>query len=159
MKTSQQIGKDFEKTLEGVFSSLKNTHSFNYHKFIDTHAAGNIVAAQPSDYLVGIHRTLIFLEAKSSTKEKRLQKSMLRPSQRGAIKYYGMGLDLDYLVLFEHEGRVDILDGREVMRGSRINYQKSLIKSCRTEDLKLELIKLLGLQLKIKLLERIESYD
>lgn len=131
-KTSQQIGKDFERMVEGVFDSLQRSHGFRYHKFVDSHAAGNLVASQPSDYLVALGSQMSFVEAKASAKANRLQKAMIRPAQRGAAIMYGQMLQVPYYILFYSEvtQQVTLYNGAEVMRGDRLNYKNCILSEC-----------------------------
>ena len=147
MRTSQDIGKSFEKTLEGVFSSIQKTHAFRIHKFVDSHAAGNIVASQPSDYLIGTLGQMMFLEAKASTKNKRMTRAALRPAQRGAIHIFSQVLNIPYYVLFfaEKTGTVHLLDGAMLMKGGRTNYSLALMKEVAIEQLEELLIERLDL--------------
>lgn len=136
-RTGQDIGKKFEKALESAFEDLKKSHGFNYHKFVDTHAAGNVVASQPSDYLVTLPTGLAYLEAKASTKVPRFRQSMLRPAQRRTIMYDSQILGVPYYILFYNEDTdtIDLIDGAESLRSSRINWSKSLLASCKSGDL------------------------
>ena len=136
-RTGQDIGKKFEKALEGAFEDLKKSHGFNYHKFVDTHAAGNVVASQPSDYLVTLPTGLAYLEAKASTKVPRFRQSTLRPAQRRTIMYDSQILGVPYYILFYNEDTdtVDLIDGAEALRSNRINWSKSLLASCKPGDL------------------------
>ena len=129
MRNSQQIGKDFEKTLKSVFLSLQGSTTFLFHEFVDSHAAGNLVAGQPADYLVSINGKLAFLEAKASTTQKRFQRSMLQPAQRGAIIKHAQIMGTPYYILFHSsvEKVYHILDGAIAMKGSRINYADALL--------------------------------
>ena len=131
-KTSQQIGKDFERMVEGVFDSLQQSNGFRYHKLVDSHAAGNLVASQPSDYLVALGSKMAFVEAKASAGETRFQKAMLRPAQRGAAILYGQILGVPYYILFcsETTQRVTLYNDAEVMRGNRVNHEKSTLSEC-----------------------------
>lgn len=156
-RTSLQIGKDFEKTLQSVFSALSKKYALKWHPFVDSHAAGNTVAAQPSDYLMGIEENLFFLEAKSSIKQKRFQRSMLRPAQRGAILFYAIGMKIPYWIIFEYLGEVHCLDGAAAMTGSRIAYKDSCVFTCKTEELEEELAKLWGLTPLTDVIKRIEG--
>ena len=126
---------------------------------MDSHAAGNLVASQPSDYLVTVNDQMMFIEAKSSTKQKRFQRSMLRPAQRGAIIHYGMGMGVGYLIIFEHLGRIDVLRGTKAMNGKRINYEEALSFSCKTEDLEIEIIKRWKPFPISKMIDRIKTYE
>ena len=159
MRTSQDIGKDFEKTLESVFSALTQSHAFKVHKFVDSHAAGNIVASQPSDYLLACEGTLFFCEAKASTKHKRFQRSMLRPAQRGAIMHYGMGLNNPYFILFQYRDEVHCLDAVGALAGSRINYDAALLFQCKTSELKEKLVTHWSLTDIKTMINNIRSYE
>lgn len=133
-KSSQDIGKDFEKTLEGVFSYLQKSYGFRYHKFVDSHAAGNIVASQPSDYLVAAGSKMLFIEAKATATNKNFTRGVLRPAQRGAIMMYGQVLKVPYLILFYSEvtGLVSFIDGAKAMVGERVE-----LKSCTFANVKI----------------------
>ncbi len=159
MRTSQDIGKDFEKMLEGIFSTLTQTHSFKMHKFVDSHAAGNTVAAQPADYLLASHKGLFYCEAKASTKNKNFQRSMLQPSQRGAILHYGVGLGVPYFILFHHKPYVYCLDAAKAMKGARAKLEYSTLFRCTEDQLKSELIKLWQLVGSKTMIERIQNHD
>lgn len=147
-RTGQDIGKKFEKALESAFEDLKKSHGFNYHKFVDTHAAGNVVASQPSDYLVTLPTGLAYLEAKASTKVPRFRQSMLRPAQRRTIMYDSQILGVPYYILFYNEDTdtIDLIDGAEALRSSRINWKKSLLASCKSGDLSEMFEKVLSLE-------------
>ena len=128
-RTSQDIGGDFEKQLQSCFSSLSKTHGFTYHKLTDTAAAGGIVQAQPSDYIITYGQVIAFLEAKASQVETKLGMAMLRPAQRGAIKHWGQLLGAQYFVVFYSEKTklLDIVDGKLFMKHGARQYDKSLI--------------------------------
>lgn len=158
MRTSQQIGKDFEKTLEGVFSSMRDKYGFMFHKFVDTKAAGNVVASQPADYLIGTPGQLSFMEAKSSDKVPNFRRSMLRPAQRGAIIQYSVGLGIPYHILFEHKGRVDFISTLNLFEHKKLNVKRVTIFSLPVEALEDNLAQWFGLLPKKRMIERIESY-
>lgn len=148
MRTSQDIGKSFEKTLESVFSSLQKTHAIRVHKLVDSHAAGNIVASQPSDYLVGTYKKLFYLEAKASSKNLRMTRSALQPAQRGAIILYSQMLQIPYYILFHAEktNTVHLLDGALLMAGKRTVYQDALIDEVPLGELEFALTQRLELK-------------
>lgn len=148
MRTSQDIGKSFEKALESVFSSLQKTHAFRAHKLVDSHAAGNIVASQPSDYLIGTYQKLFYLEAKASSKNLRMTRSALQPAQRGAILNYAQVMQIPYYILFyaEQTETVHIIDGALFMAGKRNVYDNALIDEVGLADLEFSLIQRLELR-------------
>lgn len=126
------IGKIFEKELEKVFRSLEESHVLAWHRFPDTGAAGgNILAEQPSDYLLGLPlgsvspfgQRMMLAEAKASEKKASLSKAAMRPSQRRAICVYRMLLQLPYLVFFwdASSGVMQVWDGAGVVGEDRIN--------------------------------------
>ena len=160
-RTSQQIGNSFENYLEGVFKQLQKEYGFRYHRFVDSKDAGGIVASQPADYLFASDLEIGFIEAKASTTAKRLQLSMLRPAQKGAIRYYGQLLGRTYLILFlnEAEDLVSVYDGREVMRGSKINHDKAMLLQVNKRLLRDSLATLLELDPLAKCLKNLESYQ
>lgn len=148
MRTSLDIGKGFEKTLEGVFSSLQKTHAFKVHKMVDSHAAGNMVAGQPADYLIRTHNQTAWLEAKTSSKNKRMTRSALQPSQKGAIKYYSQILGMPYFIVYfaEVENSVQLLNGSLLMKGTKPDHTECTILDFRGDHLRQLLIKGLDLQ-------------
>lgn len=116
------VGKIFEKHLEGSFNQLKASHLLGWHRFPDTGAAGGvIIQAQPSDYLLGTPGNLSFLEAKASEKHTKLQKSMIRPAQRGAIHFYRGLLGIAYYIAFwDVQGsRIELWDGLTALSSAR----------------------------------------
>lgn len=117
MNTGREIGKEWERTLQSVFSSLRKQYGFSWHSFVDTHTAGGMVQAQPSDYLIMVEGSVMFLEAKSSTRNKKLQPSMLRPKQRQTILHESRLLRLPYWVLFGQttEGYFQLFRGIDVV--------------------------------------------
>ena len=126
------IGKVFEDELEKVFKSLKASHLMGSHRLPDTHSAGgNILQPQPSDYLIGLPpgasvpsagrgtnpQRLIFFEAKASEKHKSLQKSAVRPEQRGFIHFYTGMLQIPYIICHYSavNGMMQFWNGASVM--------------------------------------------
>ena len=125
------IGKVFENELTKVLKLLKETHLVGYHRLADTGAAGNMIASQPSDYLVALppgsrsplaDQRMFFLEVKASEIETSLKKDMIRPSQRGAVGSFRVLLNIPYLILFwsSATGDMELWDGVAV-QDARIN--------------------------------------
>lgn len=110
----QQIGKRFEHDLEEVFRALQREYGFAWHRYVDTREAGNVVREQPADFMVTTSSGLALVEAKASMTLDHFRPSLLRPSQRGAIRHYAQMLGVQYHVLFRDDtsGRVDLLDGK-----------------------------------------------
>lgn len=129
------IGKIFEKQWEQVMNDLTESHLLGWHRFSDTGSAGGmIMQAQPSDYLVAlppgsVTDGLIFLEAKASEKHSRLQKSMIRPAQRGAIHRFRELLGIPYLIAFwDVEGsRIELWDGSTALQNNRSKQPRCVI--------------------------------
>lgn len=127
------IGKIFERELQAVLRSLKESHLLGWHRLTDTGAAGSIVQAQPSDYLIALPfgsrglfgQRLIFMEAKASLKKRSLTKQAMQPAQRGAIQFYRELLRLPYLVFFyaAERGALQIWDGAAVVQEEKINQE------------------------------------
>lgn len=133
------IGGVFEGEIQKVFNILKKAHCLGWHRLSDTAAAGSVVAAQPSDYLVGLppgsrspllSQRLMFVEVKASEVETKLGKAMLRPAQRGAIHYFRLMLNIPYLVLFwsASTGRIQMWDGLAIHGEGRMNKSHMLIE-------------------------------
>lgn len=135
---AQDIGKIFEKELEKVFRSLKESHLLGWHRLADTSAAGgSIINAQPSDYLLALPpgsrspvdgQRLLFVEAKASEKHRSLTKGAMQPSQRGAVSLYRVMLQLPYLVLFwdAANGSLQVWDGAAAVDEARISDRYQL---------------------------------
>ena len=126
------IGKIFEKELEKVFRSLKESHLMGWHRLPDTSSAGgHIIGEQPSDYLLALppgscslnDQRLLFMEAKASEKHTGLTKAAMQPAQRGAVSFYRNMLQLPYLVFFyaADAGVIQIWDGSVVVAEERIS--------------------------------------
>lgn len=133
------IGKIFENEFSKVLKLLKETHLVASHKLTDTGSAGNVVSAQPSDYLMGLppgskvplnDQRLFFVEVKASEKHATLGKAMMRPAQRGAIAQYRYLLDLPYLVFFWDAvgGRIQLWDGVAIMGEKNISKKHMLVE-------------------------------
>lgn len=125
---STDIGKVFEKQLQEAFRQLKARHLMGWHRFTDSSSAGGaFVGDQPSDYLIGLppgsrqDQRLFHLEAKASESHSRLQKSMIRPAQRGAINFYSHLLQMPYFILFWDVAgsRLELWSGVEALNPSR----------------------------------------
>lgn len=126
------IGGVFETEIQKVFKQLKESHLVGWHRLSDSAAAGSIVAAQPSDYLLALppgsvnlldSQRLMFLEVKASEAKSTLGKDMVRPAQRGAIGHFRLLLDLPYLILFwdAERGTIQMWDGVAVQLDARIS--------------------------------------
>lgn len=123
---STDIGKLFEKEMQGVFNALKESHLVGWHRLADTGAAGgSIIQGQPSDYLLALPpgsrspldgQRLMFVEVKASEKEAFLTRKAMKPAQRGAICYYRQLLKLPYLVIFydAQRGNLQVWDGAAI---------------------------------------------
>lgn len=159
-KTSQAIGSDFEKTLRGVFSSLSKSHGFTHHKLTDTAAAGSMVAAQPSDYLVYSGGEVAFLEAKASQTHNKMQMGLLQPAQRGAIKMWAQMLRCRYYIVFHSEktDEAHILDGAEFLKSGARGYSRALLWSAHLDDLPQGMIRVFNLDPIHSVLSQYRSY-
>lgn len=118
---SADIGKVFENEIRKVFAALKASHLLGCQRFSDSGAAGSLVAAQPSDYLVGFppgsrlrcDQLMAFVEVKASEVHHTLGKSMVRPEQRKAINWFRKLLGIPYYILFwdSQMGVIQLWDG------------------------------------------------
>ena len=131
------IGKVFEKQMVEVFKLLKEQYLVGWHRLTDTGAAGSLVAAQPSDYIMALppgssnllgEQRLMFLEVKASEEYHSLGKAMVRPSQRGAILTYRYLLGIPYLILFwdAQLGVMQLWDGIAIQGEKNINKRHML---------------------------------
>ena len=131
------IGKIFENEMKEVFKLLKEQHLVGWHRLTDTGAAGSLVSAQPSDYIIALPpgcsnllegQRMMFLEVKASEEYHTLGKSMVRPSQRGAIMSFRYLLNIPYLILFwdAQHGVLQLWDGIAIHSERNINKQHML---------------------------------
>lgn len=118
----QEIGKRWERDLEANFRTMQKFFGFKWHRFTDSHEAGNAVREQPADYLVTTPKGLALVEAKASTTLSRFRPSLLRPAQKGAIRHYAQMLGVPYFVLFRDDTsqRVDLLNGKDCLEAKPI---------------------------------------
>jgi hypothetical protein len=72
--------KILETEIEDHLKAYQRLHPIFYHRFPDSRAAGNLIADQPSDFLVADKRGMILLEAKFSEVH-----DSLRSSFSGAV--------------------------------------------------------------------------
>lgn len=126
------IGKVFEKEWAKAVRLLCETRAIGMARFPDSAAAGSLISAQPSDYLMGLPpgcknlldgQRLMFLEVKASEKEHKLAKAMVRPSQRGAIAKFRYLLNIPYFILFwdAQEGVIQLWDAIAVHGEGRMD--------------------------------------
>lgn len=131
------IGKVFEKEIVEVFKLLKAQYLVGWHRLTDTGAAGSLVSAQPSDYIIALppgssnlleEQRMMFLEVKASEEHHTLGKAMVRPSQRGAILTFRYLLKIPYLILFwdAQRGTLQLWDGMAIHGEKNINKRHML---------------------------------
>lgn len=145
--TAQQIGRRFEADLQANFRTAQKLFGFAWHRFVDSKEAGNVVRTQPSDFLVTTSRGLALVEAKASTTVDHFVPSLLRPSQRQAIRHYGQMLNMPCFVLFRSDldKRVDLLDGKLCLSATR-SKRVPAIASTRAKDFSKFLAEAWGLE-------------
>ena len=73
------VGKETERLVEQLLDE-ENTRraDFAWHRFPDSRAAGRVIAAQPSDYLVANGKRTFLLEAKALSHAYQLPKDKVR---------------------------------------------------------------------------------
>ena len=73
------VGRETERLVENLLNE-ENTRraDFAWHRFPDSKAAGRVIAAQPSDYLVANGKRTFLLEAKALSHAYRLPKDKVR---------------------------------------------------------------------------------
>ena len=73
------VGKETERLVEQLLDE-ENTRraDFAWHRFPDSRAAGRVIAAQPTDYLVANGKRTFLLEAKALSHAYRLPKDKVR---------------------------------------------------------------------------------
>lgn len=137
---AKDIGKLFEKELEACFRILKEQFLLGWHRLPDTGAAGgNIIQAQPSDYLLmlppgsrvfGDGQRVVFLEAKASEKKGSLTRAAMQPSQRSAVALYSGVLRLPYLIFFydAQDGALEVWEGVSVLGAGRMDPEHRLAR-------------------------------
>lgn len=103
-----RVGYEFEAKLKDVFGNIKNKRPFDFHRFLDSKAAGRIVAPQLADYMISFmdaksSNHVIIVEAKASEEVESLRSCAsghILPQQVGKHKAWlrsgGSGLFLFY---------------------------------------------------------------
>lgn len=89
-----RVGYEFEAELKRVFEKIKKRHKFDYHRYLDSKAAGRLVSPQPGDFQICYLDTdsvnhVIIVEAKGSEEKESLREcasSHIRPQQIGKHK-------------------------------------------------------------------------
>ena len=73
------VGRETERLVENLLNE-ENTRraDFAWHRFPDSKAAGRVIAAQPSDYLVANGKRTFLLEVKALSHAYRLPKDKVR---------------------------------------------------------------------------------
>lgn len=127
------IGKCFEQEFRKVLLQLQASYGVAFHRLADSMAAGSIIAEQPSDYLMAVpngtqEQRFWFIEVKASQKHSKLQKSMVRPAQRGAICRFRRKLGIPYFILFWdwNGGRIELWDGLSVVQEANLSVKDRL---------------------------------
>jgi len=118
-KEDKALGAEFENTVKDILKELQAKHPLFWHPFADSKAAGRLIAAQPSDFLVGTAIAgMTLLEVKASCEKPSLTKcykSHIRPSQVGmAKKWIRAGHPSLFLFYCEIDATVELWDGQYV---------------------------------------------
>lgn len=74
MSERGQRGKEAEKEVEALLRQWNTRGDFAWHRFPDSRAARGVIAAQPSDVLIVVNGTTIFLETKETAHDSRVAK-------------------------------------------------------------------------------------
>ena len=154
-KEDINLGYELEDELKKVFKVVQSNHPFFWHQFVDTKAARNFVAAQPSDFMVAsLHSEVYLLEAKASVLKKSLAscaKSAISPSQIGMHKKWHRAGNKSLFIFFcEIDDTVELWDGKYVVDcisdGERMNVLggEHLVAKCSYFELEKMFIKFLG---------------
>lgn len=140
--SGRDIGKDWESTLNGVFSTISRDYVFTVHRLVDTGTAGNFVNSQPSDYLVAYRGKLAYLEAKASTVARNFRPSMLRPKQRQTIIRDSIMGEVPFLILFGdlQMQTYQLLNGATILQKD-VPTERSILASGDIKDLHSDLLR------------------
>ncbi len=123
-KQDGRVGYEFEDKLKSVFGEIKKKRPFDFHRFLDTKAAGRVVAAQLADYMISFKddkscNHVIIVEAKASEENESLRSCAsghILPQQIGKHKSWlrsgGSGLFLFYC---EMTGEVEVWDSKDIV--------------------------------------------
>lgn len=123
-KQDGRVGYEFEDRLKSVFTEIKKRHPFDFHRFTDSKAAGRIIQAQLSDFMISYKddkscNHVIILEAKASEEVESLRScasSHILPQQIGKHKTWlrsgGSGMFMFYC---EMTGEVEVWDSKDVV--------------------------------------------
>ncbi len=117
-KADDKLGYEFEASVQDALKNLQAKHPLFWHRFLDSKSAGRLVAAQPSDFLVGsLYTPMHLLEAKASCEKQSLASctSYIRPSQVGMHKkWHRAGKPSLFIFYCEIDNRVELWDGKYV---------------------------------------------
>lgn len=74
--TPQQLGYWFEDKVRDALVAIQEKVPSMFHRFVDSKAARNTVAAQPGDHMMLIESKAVLIEEKASTKHKSMRSCM-----------------------------------------------------------------------------------
>lgn len=146
----EKLGAWFEDELKPIFKNMQEHMGLYYHRFIDSKAAGNLVADQPADFMLKTKKGAFLIEVKASRRHKSLiggLSSLMRKEQAVHLRMWDRA-DGDSLVIFINvpSGHVEIWEGYYVglhrSKGQRLK-EDYILRSCSAANLEKELLDIL----------------
>lgn len=101
--------KVLEDDVAAYFQRRAEREAMGYHRFYDTHAAGNFLPHQPGDHLVVVNGLAVLIETKCSEKYASLYScfsGMVKPEQIGSMIYWERA-GAHYFVVFKSTLDID----------------------------------------------------
>ncbi len=105
--------KKFEEDVQGYFQKRMETDRMVYHRFYDTHSAGNLLPNQPADHLIETPCHTILLETKYSDAHPSLRacfSSMVSDTQIAHMQVWMRAQKIP-LILFRGIEKLELWEG------------------------------------------------
>ena len=146
-KSPQGWGYWFEDKVRDILKEIQSSTPSAYHRFTDSKAARNMVAAQPGDHMLLIPGKAVLIEEKASTKHHSF-KSCLTMIENRQIAFHRIWHRAGHpsLVIFHsvESEQIEIWDGKLVAKhrvaGKRMGMTEKPIAVCYLKSLKQTLL-------------------
>ena len=133
-----KLGAWFEGQTQDRLKWFQENKHLMFHRFPDSKSAGNIIAAQPSDYLVGSPLAAWLVEVKASKVHKSLRSCAANAiRQEQVVKahlWMRSGLRSVFIFISVTGGVIEVWDGRHVVaqrfEGKPLNPSKGVLLCC-----------------------------
>lgn len=119
--TPQQLGYWFEDKVRDALASIQKYEPSMFHRFTDSKAARNTVAAQPGDHMLLISGRAVLIEEKASTKHTSMRSclTMLKDKQVAFHRKWHRSGNPSIVAFYSK-----VNDGIELWNGKLIAYHR-----------------------------------